>query len=137
MSSMLPPSDARRHRLLTEMRPQMTKADLWTHRLFTENRPQMAKAETLRKPEVACWREPVGQAIARVQARSGLSLKEFAAAVNRDERQVSRWFTGLEHPQLAAIFTVPALRHLLLVALAELLGDDIEIVTQISIRKAG
>jgi DNA-binding transcriptional regulator YiaG len=132
---MLPPSDARRHRLLSEMRPQMTKADLWTHRLFTENRPQMAKAD-LRKPEVACWREPVGQAIARVQARSGLSLKEFAAAVNRDERQVSRWFTGLEHPQLAAIFTVPALRHLLLVALAELIEESVEIETHIRIRRS-
>jgi hypothetical protein len=132
MSTMLPPSDARRHRLLTEMRPQITTADRWTNRLL---RPQMAKAQ-LRKPEVACWRAPVGQAIARVQARSGLSLKEFAAAIARDERQVARWFTGAEHPQLAAIFTVPALRHLLLVSLAELIGDAVEVETHIRIRRS-
>ena len=117
MSSSLPPSADRRHRLLAETRPRMLKAGL-------------------RNAETECWRLPVGQAIARVQSRSGMSLKEFAAAVQREERQVSRWFTGLEHAQLAAIFAVPALRLLLIVALAELAGDGIEITTAITIRRS-
>ena len=90
---------------------------------------------SLRKPEAESWRVPVGQAIARVQARSGLSLKEFATAVGRDERQVARWFAGTEHPQLAAIFAVARLRQLLLVALAELAGEQVEITTAITIRR--
>jgi hypothetical protein len=60
-------------------------------------------------------------------------LKEFAAAVQRDERQVARWFTGVEHPQLAAIFAVPILRPLLVIALAELAGEGIEVTTHIRI----
>lgn len=99
-----------------------------------ETRPRMAKA-TLRKPESERWRLSVGQAIERVQSRSGLSLKEFAAAVERDERQVARWFTGVEHPQLAAIFAVADLRQLLIVSLAELAGEHVEIETNIRIRK--
>jgi hypothetical protein len=95
----------------------------------------MVKA-VLRNPERDVWRVGVGQAIARVQARSGLSLKEFSAALERDERQVARWFTGLEHPQVAALFAVPALRQLVIVALAELAGESVEIETNIRIRRS-
>ena len=116
MSSSLPPADERRQRLLAETRPRMIKA-------------------TLRNPETECWRAPVGKAIANVQSRSGLSLKEFAAAVQRDERQVARWLTGVEHAQLAAILAVPVLRQLLLVALAESIGESVEIKTTIEIRR--
>lgn len=95
----------------------------------------MVKAD-LRKTEIdADWRRKVGKAIENVQDRSHLSVKEFAGAVGRDERQVARWFTGAEHPQLAAIFAVPALRQLLIVALAELAGDTVEITTAITIRR--
>lgn len=104
-------------------------------RLLAETRPRMARA-ALRKPEHESWRTQVGAAMARVQARSGLSLKEFAAAVGRDERQVARWFTGVESPQLAAIFAVATLRQLLIVALAELAGEGVETTTVITIRKA-
>jgi hypothetical protein len=95
----------------------------------------MAKAD-LRNAEMGRWPERVGGAIARVQHRSGLSLKEFAAVVARDERQVARWFAGTEHPQLAAIFAVAALRELLIVALAELAGESVEITTEIRIRRS-
>jgi len=94
----------------------------------------MAKAR-LRKAEADEWRLGVGQAIARVQQRSGLSLKEFAAVLHRNERQVARWFTGAENAQLAAIVAVPTLRQLLIVALAELVGESVEITTAITIRR--
>lgn len=120
MDSSVPDPLVRRQRLLAEK---------------PASRPRMAKA-ALRNPESACWRLSVGQAIERVQSRSGLSLKEFAAAVGRDERQVARWFTGVEHPQLAAIFAVADLRQLLVVALAELAGEGVEVVTEIRVRRA-
>jgi hypothetical protein len=94
----------------------------------------MAKA-VLRNAEMEHWQAQVGGAIERVQERSGLSLKEFAAKVKRNERQVARWFVGKEHPQLAPIFAVPAFRQLLVVALAELAGESVEITTAITIRR--
>ena len=99
-----------------------------------ETRPKMAKAP-LRNAELDAWRLRVGQAIERVQKRSEWSLKEFAAAIGRDERQVARWFTGTEHAQLAAIVAVPKLHRLLIVALAELAEESIEITTAITIRR--
>lgn len=95
---------------------------------------RMAKAD-LRKTEMEPWREQIGQAIQRVKDRSGLSLKEFADAVQRNERQVSRWFDGTEHPQIAAIFAVETLRGLLIVVLAELAGDAVEIETVVRVRR--
>ena len=107
------------------------------HRLLPETKPRMAKVSParLRKAETECWRERVGQAIERVRSRSGLSLKEFADAVARDERQVARWITGVEHPQLAAIFSAEQLRQPLIIALAELAGDSVEVTTEITIRR--
>lgn len=105
-----------------------------SHPVVPETRSLMLKAD-LRKTEMDSWRESIGRAIERVQERSGLSLKEFADAVDRDERQVSRWFAGIEHAQLAAILAVPVLRQLLLVALAELIGESVEIETHIRIRR--
>ncbi len=94
----------------------------------------MASA-SLRKSEIVDWREQIGRAIERTRNLSGLSLKEFAAAVGRDERQVSRWENGGENPQLAAIFAQPALRQPLVVALAEVSGIGVEVTTQITLRK--
>ena len=104
------------------------------HRLLADRRSRMAKAQ-LRNPETDAWRGRIGQAILRVQQRSGLSLKEFAAAVQRDERQVARWFAGTEHAQLAAIFAVERMRHLLIVVLAELAGAHVEVTTSITVKR--
>lgn len=94
----------------------------------------MAKAD-LRKAEMDPWRARVGQAMERLKQRSGLSLKEFADAVGRDERQVGRWFDGSEHPQIAAICAVEPLRQLLIIVLAELAGDAVEIETVVRVRR--
>lgn len=84
----------------------------------------MAKAD-LRKAEVddAVWRAAVGRVIERAKELSGLTLKQFADAVQRDERQVARWFAASERPQFDAIFAVEALRQPLIQALAELAGN--------------
>lgn len=95
----------------------------------------MVKAD-VRKPDVDSWRADVGRAIERMRLLAGLSLKELAAAVVRDERQVSRWIAGTERPQFDALFAVAVLRQPLVVALAELAQHDgVDIVTQITVRK--
>ena len=58
---------------------------------------------------------------------AGLTLKQFAGAVKRDERQCARWMRAEERPQFDAIASVPLLREPLLLALGEALGGDVEI----------
>lgn len=90
-------------------------------------RKSIAKA-VLRKadatPEV---RQQVGRAIARAGSICGWTLKEFAAYVGRDPRQLARWISGVERPHFDALFAVPELRQPLVQALSELAGADVEI----------
>jgi DNA-binding transcriptional regulator YiaG len=113
MASSLSPTVPARHLLTSEMRPEMVKADL-------------------RKPEI--WRI-VGGAVERTRVLSGLSLKEFAARFGRDERQVARWISGEERPQVDAVFACEALRSWLVIALAELAGPAVEVETVIRARR--
>lgn len=115
MAATLPKPDGLKARLLAEIEAKsgIRKADL---------------------PEKGGWRLRVGQAIERTRQLSGLLLKEFAAAIGRDERQVARWISGEERPQLDAIFAVPELRQFLIIALAEKVGG-VDITTQIQIRR--
>lgn len=117
---MLPALRPSRHRRLPDTTPGMLKADL----------------PDVRKPEISDWRIDVGAAIERMRRLAGLSLKELAAAIARDERQVARWIAGAERPQFDALFAVPALRQPLVIALAELAqADGIDVVTQITVRR--
>jgi len=93
----------------------------------------MVRAD-LRKAEADHWRFAIGLAIERTLSLCGWSLKEFAAAVNRDERQCARWITGGERPQFDALFAVERLRQPLIQALAELAGDGVEIETVVRLR---
>jgi len=97
-----------------------------------ETRPRMVKAD-LRKAEPDGWREAIGRAIERAMFLQGWSLKQFAAAVGRDERQVARWITGAERPQLDTLFACEALRQPLVQALGELVGADVH--TTITLRR--
>ena len=108
------------------------------HHLLPENgRARMAKAD-LRKAEIDAWRVSVGHAVERARQLSGLSLKEFSARIQRDERQVARWIAGLERPQMDALMAVDALRQPVIVAFAELGRDTgVEIVTEIRVRRIG
>jgi ribosome-binding protein aMBF1 (putative translation factor) len=103
--------------------------------LSGEHRPRMAKAD-LRKAEIQQdWREQVGSAIERARLLSAMSLKQFADAIGRDERQIARWIVGTERPQLDAIFAVRDLRGPLVIALAEL-SQTVEVETTIRIRRS-
>lgn len=89
-------------------------------------RPRMAKAD-LRKAEEDAARQDEGRIAERVWKLSGLDLKQFAALLQKDERQVARWFTAVERPQFGAMRAVPLLRPLVTIAFGE--ADENAIVT--------
>lgn len=104
------------------------------HLLSSESRPRMAKAD-LRKAETnAEWLE-LGRILARVQVLSGLSLKEFADAVQRDERQIARMKDGKERPQIEAVYAVARFRQMLIQALGESAGAEVEVT--VKLRRVG
>lgn len=107
------------------------------HRLLAETRPRMAKVSLpdVRKPEADTWRADIGRTVQRAISLLGWSLKEFAGAVGRDERQCARWIAGIERPQLDVIFAVPPLRRVWVIAIAEIVGEDVEIETTIRVRR--
>lgn len=82
----------------------------------------------LRKADIEGWRMGVGRAIQRAMRLRGWTLKEFAAAVDRDPRQCARWMDGSERPQLDTLFAVETLRPALVQALSELAGADVQTV---------
>lgn len=94
----------------------------------------MAKVD-LRKADDEDWKAEVGHAIERVKNMTGLSLKEFADAMDRDDRQVARWIAGVERPQFDALFAVERFRQPLVIALAELIDHGVEVQTHITIRR--
>lgn len=100
--------------------------------------PEKVNRADLRKAEID-WKPFIGGAIERTRMLLSLSLKEFAGLMplpdgtERDERQIARWISGAERPQLDALFAVDAIRQPLVIALAEL--ANAEIVTQITIRR--
>ena len=104
------------------------------HHLLAETRPRMVKAD-LRKAETDGWRKQIGAALQRATSLVGWSLKEFAAAVNRDSRQCARWFDGTERPQLDVLFAIEELRQPLVQALAEVAGQNIEVTTVVTMRR--
>lgn len=122
MSSTIPNGAPSPHLPTTESRPEI--------------RARMAKAD-VRKADLddETWRIGVGKAIERTRTLSGLSLKEFAAAVDRDERQVSRWIDAKERPQFDAIFASPNKRvgASLVIALAEM-ASNVIVETVVRIR---
>jgi hypothetical protein len=80
------------------------------------------------------WRPQLGLALDRARFLAGWSLKELAAALDRDDAQVSRWVRGMERIQLEAVFKVPLLRRAFVVALAEIAGEGVEVRTEIDVR---
>jgi hypothetical protein len=114
--STLPKADTRAHRVISEMRPAMAKADL-------------RKAENVEKPA------DIGGCLDFARNYVGWNLDQLAAALKRDPRQVRRWIANEENLQLAAVFKVPQLRGPFVIALAKL-TPDCEIDTVVRVRIA-
>jgi|ERR1051326_3975274 hypothetical protein len=98
------------------------------------SRPRLAKAD-LRKAEKGDW-IALGQAVERTRTLCRLSLKEFADALGRDERQVARWIAGTEQAQVAVIFSVARFQSPFVIALAERAGEGIEIETTVRMKRS-
>jgi hypothetical protein len=95
----------------------------------------MAKA-TLRNAEHDDWM-PLGRAVERTRQLCGLSLKEFAHAVQRNPRQVARWILARERTQVDAIFAVSRFRKSFIEALAEeASGQGVVVTTRIEITRS-
>lgn len=100
----------------------------------------MAKAERRTSPESGAareWRARVGRVVDRARQLRGWSLKELAAAVDRDERQVARWLTGEERAQFDVLGAVESFRQPLFLAFAERLGQSVEVETVVRVRRQG
>lgn len=96
------------------------------------------RGESLRKPLAEDgMRRVIGGAIERALHLAGLTKQEVSYAMGYGENQspISRWIAGTETPQFAKLFAVARLKPALLVALAELDQDNVEIRTQIIVRR--
>jgi len=82
----------------------------------------------------ALWGE-LGKCLVFVCYDAGLSLKEFAAKVGKDERQMARQMEGQERPQIEAVFAVPEFRAPLVIALSRI-SPNVECLTEIKIRRS-
>jgi len=92
-------------------------------------RPAMAKAD-LKTLDAA--KADVGRVVARCFQLAGLSRKEAAGLLGKDEAQIARWVSGLERPQFDLIKAKPRLRAWLVIAWAEASGDgDLELVLRV------
>ena len=99
------------------------------HHLLPETAGAPLKA-TLRKTETA---RKLGRAIARVQQTRGLSLKEFAATLEVDERQLARWMNADERPQIETVLAVEEFASAMAIAIAEQVsGLTIETVVRMA-----
>src|SRR5687767_12303569 len=118
------------------MPSSLPKPDLGAQRRLSDVDLKMAKVspEQVRKADVE-WRLALGRAVADAVSVVGWTLKEFAGAVDKDERQCARWLTGEDRPQFDVLFAVEALRVPLVVALARLAGPPIELETVIRCRR--
>ncbi len=100
--------------------------------------PDLRGSRHLLKAEIRHteWRSQIGAALQRAVSLRGWSLKEFAAAVDRDERQCARWINGTERPQLDVLFAEESLRQPLIAALAWAVGvcAELSIEEEVTIR---
>lgn len=102
--------------------------------LLSDVTGKMAKA-SIRKTDIDQLYAALGGAMGEVMRVLGLSLKEFASEVGKDERQLSRQMEGKDRPQIEAVFAVERFRGPMVIALARLSGD-VDVVTEIRVRRS-
>lgn len=115
------------------MSVSLNQPSLPTPLLVSETRAQAAKAD-IRKADTDRYYAALGGCMAEVMGVYGLTLKEFAAELKKDERQLQRQMDGKERPQLEVVFSVDRFRAPLVIALAKL-AAGVEVVTEIRVRR--
>lgn len=99
------------------------------------HRPAKVAAAGIRKADTERYYASLGACMEEVRCVFGLSLKEFADALQKDERQLKRQIDGGDRPQLEAVFAVERFRAPLVIALAKL-AADVDVVTTITVRRS-
>lgn len=97
-------------------------------------RAVMAKAH-VRMPDVD-WLIVIGAAIQEAVKVAGFSNKEAAARAGVDDAEFGKWMNGTRRPQFDRLFAIPELRRPLVIAIAQLAGEGVEVVTEIRVRRA-
>lgn len=92
-------------------------------------RPVMLKA-SLRNADAVDHKSDIGECLASAAHWLGWSLKELAAKLDRDERQVARWLTGAERVQVDVVWSVPELRQPFALHLAKLAGAYVRVCAE-------
>lgn len=115
MSSMVAEPAERRHRVISETRPKMLKADL-------------RKAEN---GEL----KALGACLFRARSWLGWTLEQLAAELKRDARQVARWERGEERTQVDVVMGVPDLQQPFAAQLSKWSGA--EVYMRADFRKVG
>ena len=118
------------------MSPMLAQANLPTPLLVTETRPKQAKAalKGVRKTEIERLWAKWGGCIGEVQGVFRMTLQEFAAALQKDERQVARWIAGQERPQIETVLSVERFAGPMLIALARV-ESGVEVDTVIHVKR--
>lgn len=117
------------------MKTSLNAQAIGAHREKVENvQPQMAKADLTNREDR--WRRRIGSAVEATFKAAGLNQQQAADALGRDRAQVARWCGGTERPQFDVLFSVDAFQQALVIELAKLATDGIEIVTEIRVRRS-
>src|SRR5687767_6722479 len=111
--------------------PQPT---LPTPLLVSEPRARMAKAD-VRKTDTAAFYAELGACIEEVRQQFGLTLKEFAVELGKNESYVRRQIEGSERPQLEMVFAIERFRPVLVIALAKR-AAGVDVVTEIRVKRS-
>lgn len=115
------------------MARSVAQPSLPTPLLLSDITGKMAKA-SIRKTDTDALYQALGGAMREVMCALGLSLKEFACELAKDEAQVRRQMEGKDRPQLEAVFAVDRYRGPMVIALARL-AAGVDVVTEIRVRR--
>lgn len=104
------------------------------HPVLPDVPTRMVKAD-VRIPDID-WMRLIGAAIQQAVNDARWSNKEAAGRVQVDDAEFGKWLNGTRRPQFDRLFAVPELRQPLVIAIARLGGDGVDIVTEIRVRRS-
>lgn len=116
------------------MNGSLSQPNLPTPLLVSERRATTAKVDLKKTEKDVLWAE-LGKCLVFVCYDAQLSLKEFAASLEKDAAQIQRQMEGKERPQIEAVFALKCYRPALVIAMARL-TNEIETFTEIRVRRS-
>ena len=81
-------------------------------------------------------RQMFGRAITRALGLLGWNADRLSRELDRDHRQVGRWISGEERPQIETLWDIKELRQPLVLALAEIAEAEVEMVVHVRVRRS-